>query len=82
MCAEKRRHYEPPRARDLSSMSASGAKPLGSCESGGHLTSGECKNGSKPVGGTCGPTGFVPERGYCRTGDQAVEGCTSGSIHH
>ena len=74
--------YQPPRARDLSASSVSGLLPMGSCEDGSALTSGECADGSVPVGGTCLPNGFIPDRGYCRTGDKAVEGCTSGSIHH
>lgn len=72
--------YIPPRMVDLSGAGARG-EPQGSCESGSLLTFQTCGDGGTPEGGTCGPTGFVPERGYCDLGDKAVEGCTSGQGH-
>jgi hypothetical protein len=83
MSVKKRPSYEAPKARDLSIFGVNGqVTPQGSCEGGGSLTTGECATGNTPPGGTCSPNGFVPTRGYCRTGDKAVEGCTSGGIHH
>lgn len=78
----KKRLYQPPKVRDLSSLIARGqVAPEGSCEGGGNLTFQVCRDGGTPTGGACSPTGFVPERGYCDFGDKAVEGCTSGTQH-
>ena len=82
--------YKRPQARDLSGLSASGAGcssgsaltgPYGRCRDGSFLTSGFCTDGPEPVGGTCSPTGNIPEEGYCNLGQIAHEGCISGSIH-
>jgi hypothetical protein len=80
---EKRSKYEPPRARSLSDLSASGDGPVptGMCSPGSALTFDECKAGIAPAGGECAPYGVAPEFGYCRTGHGAVEGCLSGGIH-
>jgi len=92
MNTQKKLKYERPQVRDLSAMSVSGAGcnpgnavigPLGACISGSALTSEECASGTAPAGGTCSPTGSLPELGYCRTGGDAREGCLpTGSIHH
>ena len=78
------RAYEPPVAVDLTGFSVAGqqgpAAP-GICESGGQLTFQYCTDGNYPVGGNCSPTGTLPAKGYCRIGNSAVEGCTSGGIH-
>lgn len=75
--------YEAPRIRDLSEFGANGqTQPEGICMGGGQLTYQYCTSGDTPTGGTCSPTGLLPNMGYCRTGNNAVEGCTSGSIHN
>lgn len=77
--------YEPPLAVDLTGFSVSGQnkdpKPAGICMSGGQLTFVYCTTGTSPAGGNCAPTGALPELGYCRAGNNAVEGCSSGGIH-
>lgn len=75
--------YEPPVLRDLSGISAAGGgiSPTGMCLDGSALTTEFCSGGGKPEGGTCGPNGISPNFGYCQTGNEAVEGCTSGGIH-
>jgi hypothetical protein len=84
MYTEKRLQYEPPRARDLSSLSVSGAGvgPSGMCIDGSKLTFQECSTGTGPLGGNCDPNGVSPQYGYCSHGDVAVEGCISGGTHH
>ena len=69
--------YQPPQARDLSAMSACG----GMCLDGTALASDWCRDGPAPSGGLCSPNGISPSFGYCDYGNQAVEGCISGTIH-
>lgn len=75
--------YEPPFFRDLSGISASGANvtPMGMCSGGGGLESEFCETGDGPEGGECSPNGVGPSYGYCDSGNDAVEGCSSGGIH-
>jgi len=74
--------YEPPVFRDLSGISASGdVGPMGMCMGGGGLESEFCENGGTPEGGACEPMGLAPQYGYCHTGQEAAEGCSSGGIH-
>ena len=74
--------YEPPFVTDISGLVANGQIDKGICMNGSELTFQECEPlGNSPTGGSCSPTGIGPQYGYCTTGNNAVEGCTSGSIH-
>ena len=76
----KRFLYQPPKARDLTTHSASGGPPQQSCRDGGGVTTGNCQDGSLPAG-VCAPTGSIPQQGYCGPGGNAQGQCLSGSLY-
>ena len=85
---DKRRTYEPPRARDLSAFSVSGdVGPLGECIAGptpyyncvnGPSFAGPCNIGNNPDTSEC-ATGSFHEYPACKAGGYAVTVCLSGS---
>ena len=80
--------YEPPKATDLSAISATGGgvSPLGECMTGyapfytcnqGPEFLGACGGGSTPDTSECGPGG-VHLWDSCKPGGAAITGCVSG----
>ena len=84
---DNRPTYEPPRARDLSSKSASGQDPMGMCASGSAPYFGcnvgahfgeSCATGSSPDTSEC-LMGSVHAYDACQPGGFAITACISGT---
>jgi hypothetical protein len=77
MTKEARTPYEPPRARDLSAISASGQEPMGECMAGAQPYY-NCVIGTNFVG-ACGPGG-TPDTSDCVAGTfHTIPTCDAGT---
>lgn len=82
MKKRKMRMYEAPRSRDLSGFNAVGqVSPQGICQVGHSPISYTCAEGPNPTQpSVCSPNGLLPTYGRCSLGNNAVEGCFTGSF--
>ncbi|MBI5303643.1 MAG: hypothetical protein HY868_16020 [Chloroflexi bacterium] len=73
--------YEPPRARDLSTPTASGLGPLGMCLDGSTPAVETCTNGFFPAQdpSLCSPAGAAPRWAGCANGSIPFAVCSNGS---
>jgi len=73
--------YVKPRVLDLSGLVALGDELTGFCYNGTSPIDYTCTDGPNPsqATGLCSPTGLMPFLGGCDYGNNAAEGCQSGS---